>query len=237
MAATTSRSEPRPARPGLVRFDRTERLLHWATALLFLVLLLTAALLYMAPLSAMVGRRGVVRLVHLWAGLALPVPYLVARAGPWSRALRVDVARLARFDATDSRWVRSLGRSRAVPLGKFHPLQKLNAAFTGGAIAVMLGTGAVMYWFEPFPLAWRTGATFVHDWLALALFGTIAVHIAKAVGDRDALGAMWHGRVTRRWARGRHPLWADEMAGAAAQPHAAQALANAPTSGSQDRSS
>lgn len=213
MAATTSPSDRSgpvvPAR--LVRFDRPERALHWATALLFLVLMVTAAALYVAPLSALVGRRGIVRLTHLWAGLALPLPYLVARAGPWSRALRADVARLAGFD----------------PTGKFHPLQRLNASFTAGAIAVMLGTGSVMYWFEPFPLAWRTGATFVHDWLALALFATVAVHVAKALGDTEALGGMWHGRVSRRWARRHHPRWAAE---------AAQVVPTRDTGDSQDRS-
>ncbi|MEO6120871.1 MAG: cytochrome b/b6 domain-containing protein [Acidimicrobiales bacterium] len=195
----------------LVRFDGAERALHWAGAGLFLVLIATAALLYVAPLSALVGRRAIVRLIHLWAGLALPLPYLAARIGPWSKALRADVARLARFDASDSRWLRSFGRDTRLPRGKFHPLQKLNASFTAGAVPVMLGTGVLMYWFEPFPLAWRTGATFVHDWVALALFGAIAVHISKALGDREALGGMWRGRVSRRWARRHHPGWATEM--------------------------
>ncbi len=226
-AATTSPSDPAAAGPAhLVRFDLAERALHWATAVLFLVLLATAAVLYVAPLSAMVGRRTIVRLVHLWAGLALPLPYLLARLGPWSSALRADVARLGRLDRADRAWVRSLGRGRRAPLGKFHPLQKLNAAFTAGAIPVMLGTGSVMYWFEPFPLAWRTGATFVHDWLALALFAVIVVHVAKAFGDTDALAGMWHGRVSRPWARSHHAAWDAEL----------QALPTRPTSGSQDRS-
>ncbi|MGH9181487.1 MAG: cytochrome b/b6 domain-containing protein, partial [Acidimicrobiales bacterium] len=134
-------------------------------------------------------------------------PYLVARLGPWSKGLRADTAHLARFDASDISWLRTLGRDRRTRPGKFHPLQKLNASFTAGAIPVMLGTGAVMYWFRPFPLAWRTGATFVHDWLALALLAAIAIHISKALGDRDALGGMWHGRVSRRWARQHHPRW------------------------------
>lgn len=228
MAVTTSPPDAATAGSGsLVRFDRAERALHWATAGLFLVLLATAAVLYVAPLSAMVGRRTVVRMVHLWAGLALPVPYLLARLGPWSAGLRADTARLGRFDGADQAWVRSLGRQRRVPLGKFHPLQKLNAAFTAGSIPVMLGTGSVMYWFEPFPLAWRTGATFVHDWLALALFAVIVVHIAKAFGDTDALGGMWNGRVSRRWARSHHAGWEAEV----------QALPTRRTGRSQDRSS
>lgn len=200
----------------LLRFDGVERALHWANATLFLVLLATAAVLYVGPLSALVGRRPLVRDTHVVAGLLLPVPWVLARAGPWSAVLVADARRMARFDSLDRRWVRSLGRDPFARLGKFHPLQKLNAAFTAGAIPVMLVTGAIMRWFRPFPLEWRTGATFVHDWVSIGLFVAVTVHIAKALADRGALRGMWGGSVTTRWARRRHPRWADEVAG---RPH------------------
>lgn len=197
----------------LVRFDRVERALHWANATLFLVLLATAAVLYVAPLSALVGRRPLVRDLHVVAGLLLPLPWVLARAGPWSAVLRADIRRMARFDSLDRRWVHSLGRDPFARLGKFHPLQKVNAAFTAGSIPVMLATGVIMRWFDPFPLEWRTGATFVHDWVSIGLFFTVSVHIAKALSDREAMRGMWKGSVTTRWARRRHPRWADEVAG------------------------
>lgn len=197
----------------LLRFDRVERALHWANATLFLVLLATAAVLYVAPVSALVGRRPLVRDVHVVAGLLLPLPWVLARAGPWSAVLRADIRCMARFDSLDRRWVRSLGRDPFARLGKFHPLQKLNAAFTAGSIPVMLATGVIMRWFDPFPLEWRTGATFVHDWVSIGLFFTVTVHIARALSDREAMRGMWGGSVTTRWARRRHPRWADEVAG------------------------
>ncbi|HVM02202.1 MAG TPA: cytochrome b/b6 domain-containing protein [Acidimicrobiales bacterium] len=214
-ATSPSGSGPPPTGPGgrLPRFDGAERFLHWATAALFLVLLATAAALYLAPLSAAVGRRPLVRDAHVAAGILLPVPWLVARGVMGNAALRADVRRLARWDAGDGRWLRSLGRDPFVRLGKFHPLQKLNAAFTAGAIGVMLATGVVMRWFEPFPLAWRTGATFVHDWLALAVAVVVALHVGKAMSDRQALSGMVRGSVSARWARRRHPRWHDEEVG------------------------
>lgn len=51
----------------------------------------------------------------------------------------------------------------------------------------MLMTGSVMRWFEPFPLDWRTGATFVHDWLALVLAVVVAGHVVLALADPAAL--------------------------------------------------
>lgn len=210
-----SPSDPAPptAPEQVVRFDATERWLHWANAVLFLVLIATAAALYLDPVSRLVGRRTLMRDVHVYAGLLLPVPFVLAYG--WSRSprLRDDTRRLNRWTADDLRWFRSWGRDPYVRLGKFHPGQKLNAAVTVGAVPVMLGTGAVMRWFTPFPLAWRTGATFVHDWMAVVVFAFATGHIAKALSDRMALRAMVTGAVDGDWARRRHPRWHDEVTG------------------------
>ena len=214
MAATTRPSaEPQPA-PTVVRFDRAERWLHWVNAALVGVCVLTAATLYVAPLSALVGRRELFKTVHVAAGLALPLPFLAVLAGRWGAGFRRDLRRLDRFTADDRRWLRTLGRDPFVRLGKFNPGQKLNAAFTAGALALLLGTGAIMRWFDPFPLSWRTGATFVHDWTTVALVLAVAGHVGFALRDRDALGAMQHGTVRTAWARRRAPRWLVELEGA-----------------------
>ena len=62
----------------------------------------------MGPLSAAVGRRELVRHVHVWCGLALPIPLLVTVAGRWGAAFRADIGRLNRWSADDRRWMRSL---------------------------------------------------------------------------------------------------------------------------------
>lgn len=205
----TTLSEPAPTR--IARFDRVERAVHWTTAALFLFLLLTGLVLSFGPLSSLVGRRDAVKQLHVWFGLALPVPLLVGLAGRWGAALRADVGRFNRWSVDDRRWLRAFVRLRLrrtrVRFGKFHPGQKLNAAFVGGAIPVMLLSGSVMRWYSPFPLAWRTGATFVHDWLSTALLIVIFGHIVKALSDRDAMGGMLTGSVSADWAARHHPDW------------------------------
>jgi len=192
--------------------------LHWVNAGLFAVLIATAAILYIGPLTALVGRRELIRYMHVVTGLALPFPLLAARYGRWRQAFVADVRSLARFDEDDRRWLRSLGRSRDVRMGKFHPGQKLNAAFTLGAIIVMLATGAIMHWFDYFPVEWRTGATFVHDWLAIVLAIVILGHIKMALSDGDARRGMSQGWVPQVWARRHRPKWYEEMTGHAASP-------------------
>jgi formate dehydrogenase subunit gamma len=197
----------------LPRFDPAERALHWANAVLFGVLIVTAAVLYVGQLSVLVGRRGLVRSVHVWSGLLLPVPLILALLGPWRRGVVADLVAFNRFDADDRRWLRSRGRDRTVRLHKFNPGQKLNAAFVGGAIVVMLATGSVMHWFSLFPLDWRTGATFVHDWTAFAIGLVVIGHLRMALGDRDALRSMARGWVPAAWARRGRPRWYEEVTG------------------------
>lgn len=195
----------------VVRFDRTERWLHWTSAALFLVLLATGMTLYVGQLSALVGRRVLVKDVHVISGLLLPVPLVLAYAGRWRAGLRRDVRRIARWSVDDKRWLTSLGRRGASRMGKFNAGQKLNAIFVAGCIPLMLATGSIMRWFDPFPLAWRTGATFVHDWIALTLLAVILGHIGLALADPIALRAMRTGTMPADHVETRHPRWWREL--------------------------
>lgn len=201
----------------VLRFDRVERWLHWSNATLFLVLVATGFTLYIPTLSSAVGRRVLVKDIHVIAGVALPLPLVVAYAGRWRAGLRRDVRRLARWSVDDRRWLLSLGRRTRSRLGKFNAGQKLNATLVAGSIPVMLATGSIMRWFEPFPLAWRTGATFVHDWLAIVLAVVILFHILKALAEPVALRAMWRGWVPATHARRHHPRWWHEVVGPEAE--------------------
>jgi formate dehydrogenase subunit gamma len=193
------------------RFDRTERWLHWVTATLVGVLVTTGAVLYWGELSSIFGRRAFFKEIHVIAGLCLPVPFLLALPGRRGRGLRRDLGTLNRFSPDDVRWLRSRGADPTVRLGKFNPGQKLNAAFVAAALVTMLATGLVLRFFSPFPLAWRTGATFVHDWTALALGLAITGHVWLAVADQDALGGMVSGSVPAWWARQKRPRWYQEQ--------------------------
>jgi formate dehydrogenase subunit gamma len=205
----------------LERFDGAERILHWANAVLVGVLLATGLVLYLGELSSLVGRRNLVRDIHVAAGLALPIPLLLSLPGRRGRGLRRDLSVLNRFSPDDWRWLRSRGRAAGVRLGKFNPGQKLNAAFVAGAGVVLLASGCVMRFFHPFPLEWRTGATFVHDWTALGLGLAVVGHVGLAMADPESLNSMLTGRVPRWWALHQRPLWYEEQTGEPAESDAA----------------
>ncbi len=196
----------------ILRFDATERAVHWANAALVIVLIATGAILYVGPISTLVGRRPTVKAIHVWSGLLLPVPLLVGLAGRRGAALRADLGTLNRWSSEDLRWWRRRARP-GVRLGKFNPGQKLNAAFVGGALVVLLASGMIMRWFDPFPDSWRTGATFVHDLFAFALGLAVVGHVVLALADPVSVRAMLRGAVPDDWARRHRPLWHDEMTG------------------------
>jgi formate dehydrogenase subunit gamma len=200
---------PRPA-AGIRRFTRAETWVHRSLNWLMGVCVFTAACLYVPQLAELVGRRRLVVTVHEWSGILLPVPVVLGAA---SRAFRADAGRLGRFFPHDWRWLRTVVTTRRrepALAGKFNAGQKLYAAFTVGAVLVMAGTGLLMWFPRLSPLAWRTGATFVHDWLALLTAAVITGHVWLAVKDPEARRGLRTGYVPRRWVRDEHPLWRPE---------------------------
>lgn len=200
-----------PATGELLRTTPSVRWAHRGLALLMGICLITAAVLYIGPLSVLVGRRALVERIHVYSGIALPVPLLL---GLLSRAFRDDIRLLNRFLPVDRVWLRARDRrSGRLPVGKFNAGQKINAAFVCGAIIVMLGTGLVMRYANRWPVSYRTGATWVHDWLAYAIVAMVAGHLYFATRDPMARRGMRTGRVTVTWARREHRAWAEESAG------------------------
>lgn len=196
----------------LPRFSRAERWVHGTTAVLMITCIGTALVLYNASLAQAVGNRHLLAAVHVYCGFALPVPML---GGLASRAYRADLRRLDRFTAADWRWLRSSNRrDGSIPVGKFNAGQKLNGSLSAGAILVLLMTGTTMYLTHRTPLAWRVGATFVHDWSALAVGLLVAGHTLYAVRDTEAMRGIATGEVSLEWARREHAVWAEEASAA-----------------------
>jgi len=194
----------------VARFTRGERWVHRSLALLMVGCLVTAAMLSAPTLSQLVGRRFIVSRIHIVCGLLLPVPIVLGLL--FSPAFREDVRRFNRFRPSDWSWLRARDRrSGRIRVGKFNAGQKLYAAFVLGAVLVMLASGVMMWRPALWPLAWRTGATFVHDWLALAVLVAVVGHWVMAAKDPEARAGMRHGTVTRRWALLEHRGWLEEL--------------------------
>ena len=191
------------------RFSLAERIIHRITAVLMIVCILTAAVLYNGSLAVAIGHRHLVELIHVYCGFALPVPMVL---GVVSVAYRSDLRRLGRFSTADRRWLRSrTRRDGTIRVGKFNAGQKLNSALTSSSILVLFASGIIMYFVTLAPLPWRTGATFVHDWFSIAVGLLVVGHITFAMKDPEAREGMRTGWVSRHWARREHSAWLHEV--------------------------
>jgi formate dehydrogenase subunit gamma len=193
----------------MLRFDRVQRGAHWANALLFGVLMATAIPLYFGSFFGVVLPRHVVAQIHLWTGLALPIPIIISLLGSWGVQMRRDIRRINLWTREEMRWMRTLGESPLVA-DKFNPGQKLNAIFIGASIVIMLATGSMLQWFRFFPVPWREGATFVHDVFAFAIFLIVFGHIVMALTHRDSLRSIFTGWVSESWAARHAGAWLKE---------------------------
>lgn len=193
----------------LLRFDRVQRSVHWINAVLFGVLIFTGIPLYFGSLFGVLFERRVIQGIHLWSGLALPLPIVISLLGPWGQRMRADVRRLNNWTAAEVQWFRTGGRT-AIEFDKFNPGQKANAIFVAGVIVIMWATGYILQWFRFFPISWREGATLTHDVFAFAVVAVIVGHVTLALANPGSMGSMFRGTVRRDWAQHHAAAWSKE---------------------------
>ena len=127
------------------RFSATERALHWVNAAGFFTLLGTGLALYIPPLAVAIGRREMVKELHVLAAIA----WIAGLATVWAlgdrRSLRQTRRELEHLGLED---VRSLA-GRPGPQGRFNAGQKVHATVQAafrcsvrvlGSVALARGT-------------------------------------------------------------------------------------------------
>ena len=188
------------------RFSRTERAVHWVHASAFFALLGSGLVLYLPALAAALGRRPLVKDVHLLPALAWVLALVAVLALGDRRRLRATARELDVFDSDDRRWL--LGRP--APQGRFNAGQKLNAALTA-AFAVLLAVSGVLLWLGERDTRLRFDSTIVlHDVVAYLSVALLAGHLYLAVihpTTRHALRGITVGTVREDWAREHHAKW------------------------------
>jgi formate dehydrogenase subunit gamma len=188
------------------RFSRTERTLHWVHAAAFFVLLGSGLVLYVPWLSEHVGRRPLLKDVHVYTALAWVVALVALVVAGDRRALRRVAREVQWFDADDRAWL----RGRRPPQGRLNAGQKLNAAITAALSLLFLLSGGLL-WLGERDTAFRfTGTLLVHDWLMWVSLVLLVGHLYLAVlhpATRHALRGITLGNVRYDWAETHHAKW------------------------------
>jgi len=198
-------------RTGFVRrFSRTERTGHWLNASAFLGLLVTGLVLYVPALSDAVGRRPLVKAMHLYIAIGWGLALLVVVLAGDRRALRQTRRELERFDLDDVRWLAGW----PAPQGRFNAGQKVHAV-AQAAIAVLFAFSGVLLWLGERNTTLRLDGTIVlHDVLTYVATILVVGHLYLALispHTRPALRGMIRGTVRESWARAQHPKWIGDV--------------------------
>lgn len=192
------------------RFSPTERAVHWVHATAFVVLLATGLALYVPALSIAVGRRPLLKDIHVYTAVAwIAALVLVVVLGD-RRRLRQTLRELDAFDTDDLLWLRRYPR----PQGRFNAGQKVNAALSA-AFALLFAVSGTLLWLGERDHRFQLGSTILlHDWLTLISLVLFVGHLYLALiypSTRHALRGMTVGTVRRDWAERHHPKWAREQ--------------------------
>jgi len=195
----------------LPRFTRTERAVHWVHALAFLVLLGSGLCLYLPSLAELVGRRPLLKTIHVYTAVAwIAALALVVLVGDRA-SLRRTVREIDVWDRDDRAWI----FGRRVPQGRLNAGQKLNAIVTA-AFAVLFTITGTLLWYGERNTRFRFADTIlIHDWLMYASFFLFLGHLYLSVihkKTRHALNGITRGWVSEDWALDHHRTWAENLA-------------------------
>jgi formate dehydrogenase subunit gamma len=202
--------EPVNATRRLPRFTRTERSFHWVHAGAFVILLASGLCLYLPSLSEAVGRRPLLKSIHVYTAAAWIVALVLVLVVGDRRSVRATVREVDTFDADDRAWL----RHRHVPQGRLNAGQKLNAVATA-AFAVLFSVTGFFLWYGERDTRFRFANTLlIHDWLTYVSLSLFLGHLYLAVihpATRHALNGMTRGWVDEDWALQHHRKWAESL--------------------------
>src|SRR5258708_29321717 len=176
------------------RFTASERALHWVHATAFFGLLATGLVLYVPRLSVLVGRRPLLKDVHVYTAVGwLAALVLVVVLGD-RRRLRQTLRELDAFDSDDLMWL----RRQAAPQGRFNAGQKVNVALTA-AFAVLFAVSGALLWLGERDHRFQFASTILlHDGLMYVSLVLLVGHLYLALiypATRHSLRRMTLGYV------------------------------------------
>ena len=192
------------ARARLAALERTERAVHWIHAAAFCVLLGSGLCLYLPSLAEAVGRRPLLKTIHIYTALAWAIALVLVVVVGDRRALRRTLREVDYFDADDVAWL----RGRRAPQGRLNAGQKLNTIVTA-AFAILFAISGFFLWYGERDTRFRlANALLVHDYLmyvSLLLFlghlwfvADLPADAARAERDHARLGARGLGAAAPR---------------------------------------
>jgi formate dehydrogenase subunit gamma len=202
------------------RYSRPVRILHWVNAVAWIVLFITGFFFFVPQFGAPAAG-GVSGLLHRIAAVVMVGWAAIYFVGSPKAALR-GIGEAFKWGASDIGWLKAapayymLGdEEKMPPQDHMNTGQKLWWLFVLGMGAVMIVTGALMWFFKGMISAdafiWMA---FFHDvgFIALLSFALLHVYLSSFHPKmRGIFWSMWRGTVSAKYAESHHKKWYDEV--------------------------
>jgi formate dehydrogenase subunit gamma len=209
--------EQKPSGRTLRRWSLPERVLHWYTAVLFILLAVTGLSLLFgrAVLIPVLGASG----FSAWAQLSI---YVHNYLGPFFVVgVVIEIIAWIRFnlpDKTDWDWLKQgggmVGKGKHPHAGRINAGEKLFTFWIGMVvlgIAVSITGLFLLGWIGSGMRETMQIANVVHSVTAVVYVAIMLGHMyLGAWGVEGAFEAMWKGEVSEEWAKQHHDKWYDE---------------------------
>ena len=194
----------------LERFTRTERAVHWVHATAFFELLATGLVLYVPRLSILVGRRPLLKNLHVYTAVAwLAALVLVVVLGD-RRRLRRTVRELEEFDRRRPE-LASTAAGSAGPLQRRPEAQRRAHCVVCAALRRVRIAALARRARPPLPVREHDPAARLADVFSLVL---LVGHLYLALiypATRHSLRGITSGSVRSDWAERHHAKWVREQ--------------------------
>jgi len=198
----------------ILRFQKSERILHWSIAVPFMVCFCTGmVLMFFYNLHSPGISRQVLSWLHRIAGAVLTFLPVLTIVRHWKeyRVHCYNIKHAWRWTIDDLKWLILMlpaGINRRIVLpdqGKFNAAEKLNFLMVLCTYPLFIATGLLIWMPERVVLFW-----IVHVGMALIATPLMLGHIYMALINRDTrvgLSGMLSGYVDRHWARHHYRNW------------------------------
>ncbi len=196
------------------RYSSRERVNHWVTAILFVLLALSGLALFHPAfffLSNLFGGGTWMRILHPYLGVVLALSFIQLARRFWAQNRITDA---------DREWMRHVSdvlakRDQAIPeVGRYNAGQKYLFWTMVSMITLLVLSGIIIWqpWFAPlFTIGLIRVAVLVHALAAFVLIAGILVHIYAAIWVKGSMRAMTSGTVSAAWAKKHHAAWYREV--------------------------
>jgi formate dehydrogenase subunit gamma len=201
----------------ILRYNLTERVMHWVAALTYGYVLLTGLAFYSPHLywiATVLGGPATSRYWHPWLGVVF-VGTVVWMLRAWLADMRITPADRKWGDQMQH-YIRNEDEDLP-PIGRFNLGQKYFFWAMLWAGIVVLISGLVLWFPERIPWSLRSlrfAAILLHVAAALVTIGAFIIHVYMGTAVvRGGFTSIIRGEVSPAWARTHHRLWYDRVTG------------------------